>query len=112
MHKMIQSAEMPAPETLVAYHDGVVGAAMFHYAAEGSDHAAIAREHSFEHRELWLEHDAEADEALTKAYEDGASDICARWHPSVPEGWLLGAKHDTEDGPIAVFIRKRELAGS
>lgn len=103
----INFSEMPAPETLVTYHDGQVGAAMFHYAAEGQDFGDIAREHGFESRLIWLDQEA-GDPELVKAYEEGASDICARWHPATPDGWLLAAKHDTDDGPVAVYIRKRE----
>lgn len=109
MIKIIQPSDMPAPETLVAYDDGKVGAAMFHYAAEGQSFEDIAWEHGFNCKCLSLEQDDDADPALTQAYEDGAADVCERWNPATPDGWLLAAKHDTEDGPVALFIRKREV---
>ncbi|MCX5478488.1 hypothetical protein OSH08_05700 [Kaistia geumhonensis] len=109
---MIKPDAMPSPETLIDYGNGEVGAVMFYYAAEGQDYGEIAREHGFSFRILWLEDDADADQELLVAYEEGAGDICARWNPKIPDGFQLAAKHDTEDGPVAIFIRKREKGAS
>lgn len=39
------------------------------------------------------------------AWENGASDI-SDWQPSAPagEGWFIGSIHDTEDGPVCVWL--------
>lgn len=40
-------------------------------------------------------------------YDEGNSPDCSYWTPSRPEGagWLLAAIYDTEDGPVALFVR-------
>lgn len=52
----------------------------------------------------WLENDAPPQ--VIEAWENGASDI-SEWQPSVPseEGWFIGSIHDTEDGPVCVWLR-------
>lgn len=105
---MLKNDHMPAPETMVEYFSGECGAAMFHYAGERDNVENIARNHGFDIQFLKLEHDdSPGAEELNTAYENGASDICARWNPPAPEGWQLALKGDTEDGPFVAFIRKR-----
>ena len=40
-------------------------------------------------------------------YDEGNSPDCSYWTPSRPagEGWLLAAIYDTEDGPVALYVR-------
>lgn len=103
---MMKPEDLPPPETLIEYHDGMCGALMFHYAVEGNNFTHIAREQGFETRFVPLDRDENAAD-LHQEYLDGASDVCERWRPTVPDGWILGAKNDTEhDGPVACFIRK------
>lgn len=106
--QIISNDSMPAPDDLVLYSEGC-GVVMFHYLTEGvcntrREMETIAREHGFEIRETTMPND----HPLMKEYADGASGIPLRWEPEVPEGWKLGGKHDTEDGPFAYFIRKIE----
>lgn len=102
---MMKPEELPPPETLIEYEDGSCAALMFHYASEGDNVRAIAFDHDFEVRLLAMEDDPAAED-LQEQYEAGAHDICKRWTPPVPDGWLLGAKTDSENGPTAWFIRK------
>lgn len=46
-----------------------------------------------------------AEDAQTR-YEEGDTDILA-WQPSQPEGegWFIASIHDTEDGPVCLWIR-------
>ena len=41
------------------------------------------------------------------AWEKGIQDV-SDWHPSAPEGegWFIGSIHDTEDGPVCVWLRE------
>ena len=52
---------------------------------------------------LWMESDV-TDEQL-EALEVGDGDI-SQWNPTPPdgEGWFIGSIHDTEDGPICVWL--------
>jgi hypothetical protein len=96
---------MPAPDTLVEYFNGEVAAAMFHYG--GDDVAGVAASCGFEVSPfVRLSNDPDARD-LDQAYADGATDVLARWHPRPPAGWSLGFKGDTEDGPVACFIRRK-----
>lgn len=53
----------------------------------------------------WLENDAPPH--VTDAWKHGACDI-SEWQPSMPagEGWFTGSIHDTEDGPVCVWLRE------
>jgi len=102
----INEADMPAPDTIVKSKNGDI-AAMFFYAAAEQDLGEIAAEHGFNTRVTTMESDCEN---LQERWEDGAGDMAAlmdEWQPVTPEGWTFGAKLDTEDGPIAIFIRRR-----
>jgi hypothetical protein len=40
-------------------------------------------------------------------YFDGNSPDCSYWTPTPPDhSWLLAAIYDTEDGPVAMFVRR------
>ncbi|TBL96662.1 hypothetical protein [Hafnia alvei] len=55
--------------------------------------------------EAWLECDDNAIELLEK-YEAGDADISG-WQPQQPSGygWFVASIHDTEDGPICIWLR-------
>ena len=106
MSRIIRNEDMPDPDTLVMYGCGMCGAAMFHYCCnedDGTDPEDIARENGFDIQF----HRLPDDHPLMPDYEEGASDVVERWEPDVPEGWTLGGKHDTEDGPTAFYIKPR-----
>ncbi|MGI9565250.1 hypothetical protein [Pseudomonas fulva] len=56
-----------------------------------------------------VEFEYDAPETLQAAwYHDGTAD-CTAWNPTQPagEGWFVFSIHDTEDGPICVWVRPK-----
>lgn len=106
--KTMKADEMPAPETLVDYGHGMCGAAMFHYGAEGDSVVAIAGDNGFDVRLLRMHDELGEEHTLVQVYDEGDPEVIGRWQPIVPEGWQLGGKWDTDDGPVAVFIKRHE----
>lgn len=104
---MIQAnATMPAPDALVADERGNVMAAMFYY-APGEYCAEVAEQCGFECKTLRMDIDLGEDHPLWKRYADGEN-VVKEWEPAIPPGWTFGDKSDTEDGPMAIFIRRVE----
>ncbi|MGC1549865.1 MAG: hypothetical protein WA777_15190 [Rhodanobacter sp.] len=62
----------------------------------------------FETASIDFEFDATS-ELVDSWIESGEPD-CSAWNPSTPkgDGWLLIAIYDTEDGPIALYVRACE----
>lgn len=54
---------------------------------------------------VFLEHDAPS-EVADRYFESGEAD-CSDWEPTKPEGecWVLGAIYDSEEGPVAIWMR-------
>lgn len=103
MNTRIHPDEMPAPDALINYSEGVVAAAMFHYAPSEKGREVyedIAREHGFEITGAVMRET----HPLYEKYAEGEN-VLPQWDPEVPHGWQFAGKHDTEDGPYAVFIR-------
>ncbi len=48
---------------------------------------------------------------VRERYENGETDILA-WHPEAPEGenWFIGSIHDSEDGPVCIWLRWEPVA--
>ena len=102
----IKLQDAPAPDLLIEYPDGSVMPLMFHFAIEGHDLGAIATEAGFETR--WQDLDERDEPDLYADYfEHGADDVIGRWNVVAPDGWQLGGKWDTEDGPTACFLRRK-----
>lgn len=102
--------DLPAPDAMIDYGKGQVGAAMFYYAAEGQSYTDIARDAGFEAQYFSLDDDASPQaETLGDEYAGDDPTVLARWTPAIPDGWQLAAKHDTEDGPMAMFIRPSKV---
>jgi len=106
----MKSTDMPSPDTVLEYPNGNIGLAMFYYEMpEDTDAEAVARENGFESEFVYLEND-EREEAvkLFEEYENGSDGqvISNRWNPEVPDGWTFAGANDTEDGPIAMFVRR------
>ena len=57
-------------------------------------------------RELAFEYDA-SEEVQASWLAEGIAD-CAAWNPTTPpgEGWFIFSIHDTDDGPICVWVRR------
>lgn len=98
------TATMPAPDALVADEHGNVIAAMFYY-APGEYLGEVAEMCGFELKTLRMDIDLGDDHPLWKRYENG-EDVVTEWEPTIPDGWTFGDKSDTEDGPVAVFLRR------
>lgn len=96
---------MPKPDSLVSDEYGNVLAAMFYY-APGEYYGEIAEMCGFECRTLRMEHDVDEDDPRWRRYCDG-DDVTNEWEPTVPDGWTFGDKSDTDDGPVAIFIRPK-----
>lgn len=104
---MLKPSDMPVADTIIDYGELGIGPAMWHWAIEGDDLERIAREWGFEARFISMESDLadKPDSQLMKDYEAGDHTLGARWRPEPVDGWTLAAVHDTEDGPVAWFIR-------
>ena len=109
---MIKPSDLPAPDTVIDYGNGSFGPVMFHYLHEDVSWVTVAREEGFECRVLTLDEDyaKQPDHPILQAYEEG-EDVLAQWDPSDQgDGWKLVLKADTEDGPLAIFVRPLEEA--
>lgn len=103
MPKTIDETEMPAPDTIVNCKNGGPIAAMFFYAAAEQNLGDIAIEHGFKCHFISMEDD---NDDLWQKWEDGGgAELLEAWNPPAREGYSLGAKIDTEDGPIAIYIQ-------
>ncbi|HEY3616904.1 MAG TPA: hypothetical protein VGK96_08835 [Candidatus Sulfotelmatobacter sp.] len=73
------------------------------YGAPGEFDAWLAQHH-LHYALCWMEN--EASPACMAAYNAGDNDI-SRWQPSRPagDGWFIGSVHDSEDGPLCVWLR-------
>lgn len=103
----IHPDEMPVPDALINYSGGHVGPVMFHYTPTNVSALAlkdIATEHGFK---MKGQHMAD-DHPLMDEYQKGSDKVVWKWQPDVPEGWQLGGKCDTEDGPYAFFLQRVE----
>lgn len=105
---------MPAPDQTVLRKDGTETVAMFFYAPSEHPLDEIAAEYGFDSTFLGMEDDPEADDALydewdkaTNTADGKPNDVIRTWHPTLGDGWKLAEKYDTEDGPIACFIRRK-----
>jgi oligoribonuclease NrnB/cAMP/cGMP phosphodiesterase (DHH superfamily) len=54
-----------------------------------------------------VEFENDAPEALSTAYFEQGNPDCSAWQPSTPpgEGWFVFSIHDTEDGPVCIWVR-------
>lgn len=102
--------EMPPPDTLIESEGGGLTCAMFFYASEACSVRNIVAENGFDYSMRTMEHDLGDEHPLNIAYADGAEAPLAEWQPQAPEGWKLVAKNDSEDGPVAIFVRPRQPA--
>lgn len=104
------TATMPDPDALVSDGHGNIMAAMFYF-APGEYYGEVADLCGFECKTIRMEDDIGEDDPLWMRYCDG-TDVCNEWEPTIPEGWTFGDKSDTEDGPVAIFIRRAAVRGS
>lgn len=103
---------VPAPDTIVRFDDGSFMPIMFHYASEDMLLKDLADANGFDIDFVLLEDDVPDDHPAWIAYfEDGKTQehVLPLWKPEpVLPDFKLVAEFDTEDGLMAVFIRKRK----
>lgn len=77
---------------------------------EGTDCKAWAGRYGLECKAIWMQDDASAE--ITDRYFASDDPDCSYWTPIPPEGndWMLASIHDTDDGPVALFFRRKEQA--
>lgn len=99
---------VPPPDAIVRYADGSFAPIMFHYAAEGCKPGEIAAENGFDLHLVEMENVLPDDDPIMVAYfEDGDASAFRKWAPPEIDGWHLVGKQQAEDGPVAIYIRKR-----
>lgn len=100
-------SDLPPPDTIVEYPNDEFGPLMFHYATENCARGYIAKEQGYDCMFLHMDHDLSLDDPIYSAYFDEGSDkAVGKWQPTKPgDGWKLVGKCDTDDGPVATFIR-------
>lgn len=103
IYGVIKSDDMPHPACLVEYGNGEGGimAAMFHYASENCDITEIAAENGYD--VMFAE--MPGDDPLFRGYAEDGDSVVGKWRPAPPEGWVLGGVTDSEDGPVAIFLK-------
>jgi len=64
--------------------------------------------HNLQSATAWMEN--EVPEWMMAAYWKTGN--CSSWQPSGPagDGWFTGSIHDTDDGPVCVWLRKKQEA--
>ena len=110
IEKLICPAGMVAkdffdPLTLIDYGGGQFGPLLFHWATEDEDAARIAAEHCYKHYWVRMCDVLDDDHPAMRAYDDGRDGALAMWEPpAAKEGFVLVAKVDTDDGPVAHYL--------
>ena len=61
-----------------------------------------------------VDFEGDASLELTDAYFEQGNPDCSAWQPSTPpgEGWFVFSLHDTEDGPVCIWVRLRTDAAA
>ena len=103
----ILESELPPPLALVKCASGEEVALMFYYAAENTNLQELANDCGYDVMAIDFFHDVDDGEELSVRYEAG-EDIVDEWQPTPQPGWTLALKTDSDNGPFAVFVRKRE----
>jgi hypothetical protein len=105
---MLKPKDLPAPDTLIEYPDGAFGPLMFHFSTEGDSAKAIAADQGFDYSWVEMGDVLSDDDTLSIEYfAEGKPDVVGRWTPPEREGWTLVGKNDSENGPVAHYIRKQ-----
>lgn len=57
------------------------------------------------------EFEMDAPQALQDAYYEQGNPDCSSWNPTAPigNGWFVFSIHDTEDGPVCVWVRPAQV---
>lgn len=106
-HYGMHGERIPDADARVVYPNGSFGPMMFHYLSEGCSLKHVAQENGFDLRVIAMNDLLAEDDPLAIEYADGSSDVVRKWAPPEMDGWSLSAKHDTEDGPVAIYLKPR-----
>ena len=70
---------------------------------------AWLKDHNLDYAMSWMENGAIG--AVKTAYEQGEDNISG-WIPVKPagDGWFIGSIHDTEDGPVCIWLKELPCA--
>ena len=103
MQKLIEAAEVKRDEDGIWYHPDLPE---FDEGQEKEYRAWIAAQ-GLERTWRSLEEENPDHPAYIKYFDEGDPD-CSQWEPAAPagEGWFLLAIGDTEDGPVATYVRR------
>jgi len=105
----INYTDLPAPDTMVRCKDGSEIALMFYFATEGQSLTSIAYDQGFDVKVIDFETAPNASRLQRLYFERGVSFdyIRDQWMPAAPDGFSLAAKLEVEDGPFAMFVRRK-----
>lgn len=111
---MIQLADLPAADAVIDYGEAGFGPVFLHWMPDGGDIGRACSEQGFECHMAPMEFDLEPEHPLFVSYfEQGETRALREWEPDPPtgDGWKLVGLRDTEEGPVALFIRKLPQTG-
>jgi hypothetical protein len=105
--KILKPEDMPAPDALIDYGDGVIMPAMFHYAETDADLSSVTLENGFEGCTISMEENAPD---LFEEYSERGLNLSdfPNWRPIAPEGFTFAGCWDTEDGPHCFYLKPLE----
>lgn len=105
---MLKPEELPAPDTLIDYGNGTFGPLMFHFATEDDKPSFIANNQGFDHMHIEMFDVMDDDDPLVIEYGEGSPNVIGKWTPPERDGWTLIGRNDSENGPVAHYIRKSQ----
>lgn len=107
--KRLKLEDLPPADTIIGYGDSGFGPLFLHWATEDTDVGQAAKEAGFDILLLNMDEDLGSDHQLCVDHFEYGQDAAVslrRWQPTEQgDGWLLSGMHDTEDGPVALFLR-------
>lgn len=108
----LRAQEVPSPDAIVKYENGEFGPIMFHYAAETASMVDTAEANGFHLKIVEMQTMLDDDHPFCLEYLDGSHEVVAKWEPSPIDEWRLVGKCDSEDGPLAIYIKPRGLSAA
>lgn len=102
------AAKLLAPRVIVRDEEGYLVHPDLPAADEGTRYDLLLGAFGLETAFVSMETDCKDEALLDRYFEDGDSD-CSGWTPTPPagEGWALLEIYPTEDGPYAMFARRK-----
>lgn len=101
-----EPVQMPPPDAIVRDASGNEIVAMFYYAAAEQNLGDIADEQGFDCLAILAQDEIGENDPLYARLES-LELLASEWTPAPHEGWQLALKFDGEEGPTALFIRRK-----